>query len=126
MFSLQIKHCQNKQKNSVFIKCIQTSGQDGVTGEHGLPPHTTTAKMTTELQNNYHSKSSEKLCGSPTTKQLKKSHLFRRRTGRDEEWGVLHPCVVDKNWKQYLGSKGSQLHTESPSPEFQCQEDKST
>ena len=33
--------------------------EDESIGKHGLPPHTTKAKITTELQNNYHPKSWE-------------------------------------------------------------------
>ena len=36
-----------------------TSGQDGGIGKRGSPPHTTTAKITTKLQNNYHPELSE-------------------------------------------------------------------
>ena len=36
-----------------------------------------------------------------------------------------HPCVVDKVWEGYLGSKESQPHTRPTSPGFQGQEDKS-
>ena len=36
-----------------------TSGQDGDTHEHSWPPHATTAKITTRLQNKYHQESSE-------------------------------------------------------------------
>ena len=38
---------------------------------------------------------------------------------------VLHPHVVHKNQEGYLRSEGSQPHTNPPSPEIQCQEDKS-
>ena len=38
---------------------LGTSGQDEGMGKHGLFPHTTTAKITTRLQNNYHSEPSE-------------------------------------------------------------------
>ena len=49
-------------------------------------------------------------------------------------WGRLvpHPHVADKNWEGYLGygdpplrSKGSQPHTRTPSPGFQCQKEMS-
>ena len=43
-----------------------------------MPPHTTTAKVTTRLQNKYHPETSEiELYGSPTTKDLKKPHSSR-------------------------------------------------
>ena len=74
---------------------------------------TTTAKITTKLQNNYHQDCHKiKLYGSPTTKELKKSHSSRWVGGaemhRDAEWAVP-PHMVDKNWEQYLRS-------EDPSP----------
>ena len=41
------------------------------------------------------------------------------------EWVVPHPCVVDKNWEGYLGSKRYQPQARSHSPAFQLWEDKS-
>ena len=38
------------------------------------------------------------------------------KVGRDEEWAVPHPHVVDKNWEGYLGSEGS-----SPRPDHAAQ-----
>ena len=37
----------------------QTSGQERGVGKHGLPTLTTTAKITTKVQNNCHSEPSE-------------------------------------------------------------------
>ena len=42
-----------------FENNSRTSGQDGGVGKHGLPPYTTTTKITTRLQNKYHPESSE-------------------------------------------------------------------
>ena len=72
-----------------------------------------------------------KLCESPTTKELKKSHSSRwvgehgdAEMYGDAEWAVPYPCVVDKNLDEYLVSEGSWPYTRAPSPGFQCQEDK--
>ena len=66
----------------------KTSSQDGGIGKHGSPPHTTMANITTRLQNNYHPESTEnqkiKLYGSPTTKELKKSHSSRQQEAWNE------------------------------------------
>ena len=43
----------------------------------------------------------------------------------DEEWVVPHPRMVGKNQEGYLRSKESQVHTRTPSPGFQCRENKS-
>ena len=66
-------------------------------------PHTTTAKIMTKLQNNYHPELSEtELGGSPTTKELKKSHSSRGLGGgetwiRTEMWGDV------ETWKHEKG-----------------------
>ena len=86
-----------------------------------------------------------KLCGSLTTKELKKPHSSRWEGGTgtwrhaercgevqraaerhgDVKWVVPHPCVVDKNREGCLGSKASQPYTRPLNPGFQCQESKS-
>ena len=54
------------------------AGQDGDVGKHTLPPHTTTEKITTRLQNKYHQKHQKiELYGSLTTKDLNKPHSSR-------------------------------------------------
>ena len=67
-------------------KAKQTSGQDGSIGKHNSPPHTTTAKITTRLQNKYCQKI--ELYGSPTTKELKKTHSSRWAGGVETQRGV--------------------------------------
>ena len=65
-------------------------------------------KITTKLYSNHHSEPSEiKLNGSHTTTELKKKHIETGRRGKGEEWAGPHPCVVDKNQKEYLRNKGS-------------------
>ena len=102
---------------------MRTSGQDGGIGKHGLPPHTTTAKITSRLQNKYHPESSENRAVWKSNNQGIKEATFIQigRRGRDpEKLGemqrgaerhgdvepvVLYPSVVDKNWEGYLGKK---------------------
>ena len=75
--------CTEKGKTSKGRCCTPPGAwlrksQDGGVSKHSLPPHTTTAKITTKLQNNYHPNHQKiKLYGSPTTKELKKSHPSR-------------------------------------------------
>ena len=59
--------------------------------------------------------------------ELKKPHLLRLAGGAQMQNRLVpHPCVVEKKTQEgYLRSKDSQPHTGLPSPEFQCQEDKS-
>ena len=50
----------SKHKQLLLLLLNYLSSQDGGVGKHGSPSHTTTAKITTKLQNNYHPESSEK------------------------------------------------------------------
>ena len=56
-------------------------------------------KITTKVQNNQHSETSEiELNGSLTTTELKKPHPSRLVGGVQMLDGLVpHPCVVDKN-----------------------------
>ena len=101
-----------------------------------MPPHTTTAKITNRLQNEYYPESQKiELYRPLTTKVLKKPHLSRQVGGTGmwtygdtwrggeaqrgaETWNVPYPHVVDKNWEGYLGSEGTQPQTRPPSPGF--------
>ena len=89
--------CPNK---SVF----HTASQDGGVGKHGLPTPTTTAKITTKLQNNYHPQSSEnQAVWKSNNKGIKEVTFIQTRTrDADTEQTVPHLCAVDKNWKEYL------------------------
>ena len=112
-----------KKKEKVF----RTPSQDGGLGKHGSPPRTTTAKITTQLRNNYHPELSENWAVWKFNNQGIKEGTFIQtsRTGWDTEQAVPYPYVVDKNQEGYLRSKESKPHTRPPSPGFQCQEDKS-
>ena len=59
-------------------KTVWTSGQDGGTCRHTVPPHKTKRRTTTNLKrkNNQNCQKIE-LYGSPTTKELKKKHSSR-------------------------------------------------
>ena len=60
------------------------SGQDGGVGRHTVPPCTTKRKTTTNLKTkNNQNWQKIKLCGSLTTKELKKKHSFRRVGGAE-------------------------------------------
>ena len=61
-----------------------TSGQDRGIGRYTLPPSTTKRRTTTNLKtkNNQTCQKIE-LCGSPTTKELKKKHSSRPLGGVD-------------------------------------------
>ena len=55
-----------------------TSGQEEDIGRYTVPPHTTKRRTTTNLKTkNNQNYQKIKLCGSPTTKELKKKHSFR-------------------------------------------------
>ena len=97
----------NYHKNNMFSKfpnflqSLKTgsSSQDGGTGRHGSPLHTSVSKLQTKIQNNHHSEPSEiRLNGSPTTTELKEPHPSRL-AGGVHRWDRLvpHQCVVDKN-----------------------------
>ena len=57
-----------------------------------------------------------KLYRSPITKELKKSHSFRRVGGVETGNKQSIPLVMDKNQEGYHGSEGSQSQTRPPSP----------
>ena len=87
--------------------------QDGGVGKHALPPHTTTAQITTRLQNKYHPDSSENQAVWKSNNQRFEETTFIQmsRRGRDVErhreameLTVPHSCVVDKNQEGYLRS----------------------
>ena len=88
---------------------MRTSSQDGGVGEHSSPPHTTTAKITTNLQNNYHLELSENQAVWKSNNQGIKEITFIQidRRGGDAEkqrcgTAILCPHVVDKNWDTSL------------------------
>ena len=96
----------------------------------GLPPCTTTTKLqlkyrTTITQN--HQKI--ELCGSPTTKKLKRPYSSRQQggwRGGDMEmrnWFQTHMWWI--KMKGYLWIEGYYSHTRPPSTGFQYQENKS-
>ena len=66
-----------------------TSSQDGGIGKHGSPSCTTTAKITTKLQNNYHPESSEnRAVWEPDNQGINEVTLFQiGRRGGDVETG---------------------------------------
>ena len=75
-----------------------------------MPPHTTTAKITTKLQNNYHPESSENPVVWKSDNQGIKEAIFAQkdRRGGDAEThrrGVPQPHVVDKNQEGYLDTR---------------------
>ena len=84
----------------------------------GSPPHTTTQKLKLNYKTTIAQNCQKiKLYGSPTTKELKKSHSFRRVGGKVTQrhgscWLVPHPPVVAKNQKGYLRSKVSNQTTQ--------------
>ena len=106
--TLSFQHCSPLNFCS-DEKYNKTSGQDGGIGKHGLPTHTTTAKVTTKLWNNYHPESSENWAVWKS-KELKISHSFRWGVGvevhrhGEVEQTAPHPHLVDKNQEEYLGS----------------------
>ena len=53
-----------------------TSSQNGGVGRHTVPPHTTKGQQQFKNKNNQNCQKIE-LCGSPTTKELKRKHSFR-------------------------------------------------
>ena len=53
---------------------MTTSGQDGGVDRYTLPPHTTKRKTTNLKTKNNQNCQKAKLCGSLTTKELKKKH----------------------------------------------------
>ena len=56
----------------------ETFSQDGVVDKHTLPPCTTKRRTTTNLKTKNNQNCQKiKLCGSLTTKELKKKHSFR-------------------------------------------------
>ena len=88
--------------------------EDGGIGKHILPPHTTTAKITTRLQKKYHPDSSENRSVWKSDNQIFKDATFIQtgRKGRDmerqgevAELVVIHSRVVDKSWEGYFRSK---------------------
>ena len=74
---------------------IYALSQDGGIGKHSLPPHTTTAKITTKQKTTItqnHQKT--ELYRNLKTKELKKSHAFRQGGGA-ETWNgcsYTHIC----------------------------------
>ena len=88
-----------------------TSGQVGGIAKHASTPHTTTAKITTRLQNKYHLDSSENQAVWKSDNQGFKEATFiqmGRRDGDTEwhgevvEWVVPHLCVVNKNQEGFF------------------------
>ena len=73
----------------ILFKNSLTSGQDAGIDKHASPPHTTTEKITTKPQNN-NTQNHQKIerHGSPTTKDLKKLHSFRRVRGVETWYSV--------------------------------------
>ena len=100
---------------------VMTSSHDGGMDKHTSPPRTTTAKITTRLQNKYHPDSLEKgvvwkldnqeflkqqsfwqVGGSETWRCMERCGEVERR-GHVERM-VPYLCVVDKNQERYLRS----------------------
>ena len=72
------------------IYSFRTSGQDGGIGKHDLSPYTTTAKITTRLQNKYHPESSENRVVWKSNNQGIKEVMFIQtgRRGRERHGEV--------------------------------------
>ena len=70
-----------------YVKDIfQTSGQNGGVGRHTSPPHTTTKRITTNVQTeNTQDYQKTELYGSPINKDLKNPYSSRR-VGGVELW----------------------------------------
>ena len=109
--------------------------QDGSAGKDGWPPGsppcTITAKITIELQNNYHPEPLENRAQWKSDNQGIKeitSIQMGRRSREVDTWNERCPCfyphVVGKNWEGNLRSKGSEPYTRPLSPGIQHQEDK--
>ena len=81
----QLTYIQCKKKPPIKNYPDRTSSQDGGVGRYTLPRRTTSRKETTNLKtkNNQNCQKIE-LYGSPTTKELKKKHLYRL-VGRAED-----------------------------------------
>ena len=106
------------------MKKCGTSGQDGSVGKHSSPPCTTTAKITTKLQNNYQNCQKIKLYGSLTTKELTKSHLSRQAGGAEAQRLSDMETVEIRNgwshthvWRIKMGRDAMGVRDPSPTPE---------
>ena len=63
-------------KAGFILKNESGSSQDGGIGKHSSPPHTTTAKITTKFQNNYHPELSDNWAKRKFNNQgIKRSHI---------------------------------------------------
>ena len=103
-------------------------------GKHALLLCTSTARITSGLQNKYNPDLSENRAIWKSNNQGFKEATFIQtgRRGGDVEMGrevveraVPHSCVVDKNQEGYLRSERSQPQARPHSPGFQHQKDKS-
>ena len=80
------KSYRNKRK---IKKILPISGEDGVIGKDASPPGTTIAKTTLDYKTNITQKCQKiKLCGTPTTKDLKKSHSSGQVRGAEMQRGA--------------------------------------
>ena len=92
------KSYRNKRK---IKKILPISGEDGVIGKDASPPGTTVAKTTLDYKTNITQKCQKiKLCGTPTTKDLKKSHSSRQ-VGGVETWSGAEKCG-DRNGQSHI------------------------
>ena len=117
-----------------------TSSQDGGISRRASPPCTTIKRITTNLKTK-NSQNCQKieLCGSPTTKDLKKTHSSRP-IGRAQLWKQAERwCSMERwrwwgwqqrrqqsRWEGHLRSEQSQPKARLHSRGFQHQEGKSS
>ena len=113
----------------INIYWLLTFGEDGGVGENSLLPCTTTAKITTQLQNNLSHRIIRKWKSNNQGVKEVTFIQMGRKGGDVEVWrhvtGGPTPMCGRSKLGGYLGSKGSQPHSRPPSSGFQCQEDKS-
>ena len=92
-----------------------TSSQDGGVDKHTLPPRTTTAKITTRLQNKYHPDLSANQAVWKSNIQVFKEAIFIQmgRRGRDTD-------MCREAWRDGEVQRGSEMWSSTDRGTFMC------
>ena len=113
------------------IDCLQfkiihmpASCQDGSIGRHGSPLSTTTSKLQLKYRTTISQKQVEWKSDNYRSKETTTIQTGRRGTDMEYVDPLIYVWWINIR-EGYLGNEESQPHTKPPSPEFQCQEDKS-
>ena len=84
----------------------RTSGYDGGIGKHNSLPRTTTGKITTKLQSNYHPELSKNQATLQSDKQRIKEVIFIQKVRKSRDAKIVpHQCVMGENRGGYLEAR---------------------